>query len=104
MDDTKFPTYQISKFHGTDRQLQSVFRTNSKEEYENQLKEWSEVTPKKEVRVSVDEYQINHTCPVHGVPMNERESKTKTDNEGNPVKYFAHGTTVNGKFKLCFGK
>ena len=35
----QFPKYQISKFHGG-REVQSVFRTNDKTAYEEQLKAW----------------------------------------------------------------
>jgi len=40
VENTNFPKYQISKFHDRSRDLQSVFRTNDKAEYEAQLKEW----------------------------------------------------------------
>lgn len=37
-----FPKYQISKFHNGNRNIQSVFRTNDVDEYNQQMTEWAE--------------------------------------------------------------
>lgn len=45
-----FPKFQISKFMNGGRDLQIVFRTNSEDEYLEQLAKWQEVSkPKVEV-------------------------------------------------------
>lgn len=72
-----YPKYQISKFHGNSRNLQSVFRTDSKEEYLETLKLWStevEATAKVE---SWDKPKDHGTCPKCGAEMvlNPRTNK-----------------------------
>lgn len=106
MEET-FPKYQYSRFDSKEGQY--VVRTNNIDEFRTMVKFVNDVvgsSPYNKVKkqVSVDEFENDHICPVHGVEMTKRESKTKIDKDGNPVKYFAHGSTVNGKFQLCFGK
>ena len=46
MEDNMFPKFQISMFHDATRKIQSVFRTNDKQEYKDQLKEWTSPEPR----------------------------------------------------------
>lgn len=94
-----FPKWQISKFFNGSKDVQAVFRTNNKEEYEEQLKEWTKTTPIENTQ-AVERFEEEHEgkkkfCPVHGTEMEEHISK-KT---GKP--YHSHKDDVGA---MCFGK
>jgi len=101
MDELGFPKYQISKFHGQGRELQSVFRTNSETEYKKQLTEWLEVSKIDAVMPAtpLPQQTTAHTtmntsvCPIHGVTMYEKTGQFGT--------YFSHYDKVEG---YCNGR
>jgi len=83
MDELGFPKYQISKFHGQGRELQSVFRTNDEKEYKAQLKEWLEVskitpitpTSTPQSTATPPSTMESKVCEIHGVAMYQKEGK-----------------------------
>ena len=101
-----FPKYQYSKFIGQD---QIVVRSDDKVEFENMVGYVKNFGSKPEQiesptvipNVSVDKFEKDHICPTHGVQMTQGWSKTKKDDQGNPVSYYFH-KDVPGN--MCFGK
>ena len=103
-----FPKYQYSKFIGQD---QIVVRSDDKVEFENMVgyvknfgvnpTQPSPTAPTAVPNVSVDQFEQNHTCPTHGVQMTQGWSKTKKDEQGNPLSYYFHKDEMGS---MCFGK
>lgn len=72
MATTGFPKYQLSFFHGKNRNLQSVFRTDDRTEYEAELKRiLGEVEiddTLKEAASTTQSLPIGEKCPDCGTP------------------------------------
>jgi len=118
MEDNMFPKYQYSQFdvHHTGDQM--VVRSNDETEFKKMvdyvrgLKTPQQPQPVKpttpvvqpEVRVSVDQFEQDHNCPTHGVPMKQRESKKRDVKTGKPIIYWDHRRQENGVWEKCFGK
>jgi hypothetical protein len=88
--DNSFPKYQISKFHNGGRDLQSVFRTNDKKEYDDMLIEWSKFAPVVTDKVPITKKpyapfvkqqvgEICNKCGVGKIVLNPNSGKTFCD-------------------------